>query len=498
MTDRNVFFYQVTTRICGDLDLSRAALHALRYLYDIMPAEEMLIALFDESRHKYRVITHTTLSDSELTDRTIELSSDAWSKIRQYDRKTTCTIDPSKDPVVSSIIATDGIARNGCVILPLNLKETFVGVVLLISRSGKEFRKNDLELLSSVSGPFGIALSNSLAYLELKEQKQAVDDENRALRSLFEGNRSIVGKDGGLRDVIEMVELVAPLGSPVLILGETGTGKELIANAIHNASPRRGNPFIKMNCGAIPENLADSELFGHEKGAFTGALQKHIGRFERANGGTLLLDEVGELPLDVQVKLLRVLQEHEFERVGGSKALRTDVRLICATNKSLPEMINQGKFREDLYYRINVFPITIPPLRQRTGDIPSLIEYLVEQKGKEMGISLQPEISSRDMDMLMHYSWPGNVRELQNIVERALIMRKGNRLCFENLLPFRQSQDEITLNGSMANIIRNALEKTNGKISGPNGAAALLDINPSTLRSRMKKLGMSETKRDFL
>lgn len=494
MIDHNEFFYDITTRICGDLDLGKASFRTLHYLYGLMPAEELIIALFDESRQRYRVIVRSSLTESNVVDTTVPLSAAAWDKIRAYDHRQVCTVDPSTDPVICSIIQPEGISPEGCVILPLNLESSFVGVVLILSRSGKDFQASELSLLSFVTRPFGIALANALAYLDLKEQKKAADDENRTLRTLMENSHTIIGKDGGLREVYEMLELVAPLDSPVLLLGETGTGKELIANAIHSASPRCSRSFIKLNCGAIPEHLADSELFGHEKGAFTGALQRHSGRFERANGGTLFLDEIGELPLDVQVKLLRVLQEHEFERIGGTSPIRVNVRLICATNRELSELIAQGTFRKDLFYRINVFPIMIPPLRQRREDIPLLLDYFIKQKAHDMKMSSVPIVSDHDLDLLMQYDWPGNVRELQNIVERAIIMKKGNCLNFERFLPSLVSTEEISLNSAMTHTIQKALEKTGGRISGPNGAAALLKINPSTLRSRMKKLGIGQSK----
>ena len=491
MIDKNAFFYNVTTRICGDLDLSKAALRTLRYLYEVMPAEEMYIALFDEAKKRYRVIVHATLSDGTLLDRSISLSSEAWRTIQQYDRKTVQIINPNRDAVVSAIMPVDGIADDGCVIVPMNLESSFVGVVLLICRTGRSFTAKDLGLLASVSKPFGIALSNALAYLDLKSAKEAAEQENHTLRQLFEDSHAIVGKNSGLKQVFDMLELIAPTNSPVLLLGETGTGKELVANIIHSASSRADRPFLKMNCGAIPANLADSELFGYEKGAFTGALQQHAGRFERANGGTLLLDEIGELPLDIQTKLLRVLQEHEFERIGGTRTIHTDVRLICATNKDLKEMVSAGLFREDLYYRINVFPVTIPPLRERKEDIPMLVDYMVNQKAQELHLLHVPVLHEEDLDLLMRYNWPGNVRELQNVIERAVILRKENRLNFDCLLEEENNAAELSLNGSMTKAIQDALKKCNGKISGKNGAAALLDINPSTLRSRMKKLGIS-------
>jgi transcriptional regulator with GAF, ATPase, and Fis domain len=299
---------------------------------------------------------------------------------------------------------------------------------------------------------------------------------------------------------MDMVQRVAPMDSPVLLLGETGSGKEVIANAIHCSSGRREGPFIKVNCGAIPETLVDSELFGHEKGAFTGAVSQKRGRFERANKGTLFLDEIGELRPSIQVKLLRVLQNHEIERVGGSKAIPADIRIIAATHRDLEQMVSEGGFREDLLYRINVFPIHIPPLRDRKMDIPALVQHIVESKSRMMALSEVPTLAPGAIDVLTAYDWPGNVRELENVVERALILRKGGKLDFRELGGHRRSSQSKTqefmeadfplLDEAISSHILRALKLTGGRIEGRNGAARVLGVNPSTLRNRMKKLGI--------
>jgi transcriptional regulator with GAF, ATPase, and Fis domain len=293
---------------------------------------------------------------------------------------------------------------------------------------------------------------------------------------------------------------VAPSNSPALLLGETGTGKEVIANAIHMASPRSKGPMISMPCGAIPETLLDSELFGHEKGAFTGASERKRGRFERADGGTLFLDEIGELSPEAQVKLLRVLQERCFERVGGAETIEVDVRVIAATHRDLDKMVREMKFREDLWYRLNVLPIRIPPLRLRREDIPSLVQYFVERKAREMNLLRVPRISSHDLERLKAYDWPGNVRELQNIVERALILSRGDSLRFPDLAssrPDSEGQETAAASGAprtmdeaVADHIRSVLDRVGWQVAGSGGAAELLDMNPSTLRFRMKKLGI--------
>ena len=306
------------------------------------------------------------------------------------------------------------------------------GALILRAEGENQYTAEHGELMSELNDPFAIALNNALTHHELNKLKDTLDDDNRFLR-LELGQRTgqeIIGADFGLSSVMELVSRVATLGSPVVLLGETGVGKELIANAIHKASNRRDNPLVTINCGTIPPTLIESELFGHEKGAFTGAVAQKRGRFERANTGTLFLDEIGELSPDAQVKLLRVLQSKEFERVGGTSAIRVDVRIIAATHRNIENMVKEGTFREDLWYRINVFPIIIPPLRQRKVDIPSLAHHFIEKKSREIGLYPTPPLAEGAMQQLLSYSWPGNVRELENVVERALILSRGNALSF--------------------------------------------------------------------
>jgi transcriptional regulator with GAF, ATPase, and Fis domain len=299
-----------------------------------------------------------------------------------------------------------------------------------------------------------------------------------------------------MKYVLFRVEQVAPADTTVLILGETGTGKELIARAIHNASPRRERPLIKVDCASLPANLIESELFGHEKGAFTGAVAKRVGRFELANGATLFLDEIGELPLDLQPKLLRVLQDGEFERLGSSQTLRTDVRVIAATNRNLEEDVRKKHFRMDLWYRLSVFTISVPPLRERSEDIVLLVNYLIKNFGKKLGKRIT-SVPTHIFTKLQNYSWLGNVRELENVIERAVINTQGDTLQLEDVLDAHRPEDAESPDlpiKSLEEIEREhillALRKTNWKIHGEDGAAALLDINPSTLRGRMRKHGI--------
>ena len=365
----------------------------------------------------------------------------------------------------------------------------------LVSKRTEELRKAHEEL--------------ELRHQEVNRLKDMLADDNRYLYQELRAaaGEEIIGADSGLKTVVKLVEQVAPLDSPVLLLGETGTGKEVIANAIHYNSPRRNGPFIKVNCGAIPENLLDSELFGHEKGAFTGAVTQKRGRFERADKGTIFLDEIGELPLQAQVRLLRVLQEKMIERVGGTSLIPVDIRIISATHRDLDSMLAAGRFRQDLWYRLNVFPVTIPPLRERKQDIPALTSHFIARKSRELGIGIPSTIAPGALDRLMSHNWPGNVRELGNIVERELIRYRGGQLQFETLHQadkraepehLRPAQDYSprTLDETMALHIAKTLDQAGGRISGPGGAAERLGINPSTLRARMNKLGITYGRRN--
>jgi len=311
----------------------------------------------------------------------------------------------------------------------------------------------------------------------------------------------VVGSSRALEAVLEQAEMVAPTDSTVLIQGETGTGKELIARAVHDSSSRFARPFIKLNCAAIPFDLLESELFGHERGAFTGAIAQKIGRFELADKGTLFLDEVGDIPPGLQPKLLRVLQEQEFERLGSTRTHRVDVRLVAATNRNLADMVKRNEFRSDLYYRLNVFPISLPPLRERREDIPALVTHFVELYGRRMGKQIE-HIPPDTMAKLIAYQWPGNIRELQNFIERSVIVTSGNilhpPLTSLNSVAAAESTGAITMEDAERDHILKTLEHTRWVVSGPNGAAARLGIKRSTLYFRMQKLGISRTSRNVL
>jgi PAS domain S-box-containing protein len=334
------------------------------------------------------------------------------------------------------------------------------------------------------------------AFHEIEQLKNRLQEENIYLQQeikLTHNFEEIIGKSKRIEEVLHAVERVAETNATVLILGESGTGKELIARAIHNISPRHDRPLVKVNCAALPASLIESELFGHERGAFTGALKSKAGRFELANGGTIFLDEIGELPLEMQVKLLRVIQSGEFDRVGGSRTLRTDVRIIAATNRDLEKAVSEKTFRQDLFYRLNVFPILLPPLRERREDVQLLVDYFVRKYAKKIGREINV-IPRGVLSTLENYSWPGNIRELENIIERSVILSRGNQLEIGNWFydepNFEEESQHRTLTEVERTYILKVLDSTHWRVSGSNGAAQILGMNPQTLVSRMKKLGI--------
>jgi transcriptional regulator with GAF, ATPase, and Fis domain len=363
---------------------------------------------------------------------------------------------------------------------------------------------DEFAILGVFADQAAIAIKSATLFQDLERHKQRLQIENEYLQDELRVERGfldIVGESPALRAVLRKVRQVAGVETTVLLTGETGTGKELVARALHDGSARKDRPLIKINCGAIPEGIVESELFGHEKGAFTGALQRRIGRFELADKGTLFMDEVGELPPETQVKLLRVLQEQEFERVGSTKPMRVDVRLVAATNRDLEREVAEGRFRADLFYRLNVFPIRIPPLRERREDIPLLVDYFLAQFQRKFGKPLRG-LTPDSMEQLQRYQWPGNIRELQNVLERACVVASGPVVSLGETLRVSGSSIPadthappllplLPLEESERAHIRRALEAVSGRIHGADGAAELLGINPSTLRSRMQKLGIS-------
>jgi formate hydrogenlyase transcriptional activator len=392
-------------------------------------------------------------------------------------------------------LADDGI--RSYVSVPLVMRGKVIGIAAFVRIQQRAFPPEELAILKDVSRALSIATANALANEEIRKLREQLEAENISLRAQlgqapwFE---EILAHSAELKRVLDTVEQVASTDATVLITGETGTGKELIARAIHRRSARARGPLVKVNCAAIPPTLLASELFGHERGAFSGAVERRKGRFEQAHGGTLFLDEIGELPQEMQVLLLRVLQEREFERLGGTRTLQVDVRLVAATNRDLAEDVRDGKFRRDLYYRLNVFPVHVPPLRERTEDIPPLVAHFAEKYGERFGRKIS-RIERKTLDVLQAHRWPGNVRELENTIERAVILSRNGAL----------SVDAGMLHGAAAEMppaepalseersaIEAALRASRGKVSGEDGAAIKIGIPASTMEFRIKKLGIDK------
>jgi transcriptional regulator with GAF, ATPase, and Fis domain len=514
--------------VCRHIEIGDSVARLAPMLADNLPADFLLVRHFDISLSRLETVAtgicrpgHTALPPRS------ELSPEDLDRMLVW-----CRQGHSLRLVASKVISQfPGLlppGMQGAVLVgPLNAEHAPLGVLIFGTRSRAGFGDRDEKLLSFLLEPFTVAMENDLRIRELNSLRETLEADKRSLLSRLgrtELSDTIVGAEAGLRPVMEQVELVAHSDVPVLILGETGSGKEVVARAIHNRSPRAAKPFLRVNCGAIPPELIDSELFGHEPGSFTGAVGVRKGWFERADGGTLFLDECGELPSAAQVRLLRILQDGTFERVGGERQLTVHVRVVLATHRDLHAMVAERKFREDLWYRIAVFPIRLPPLRERKEDIPPLAAHFAMRAAKRLGtrpLAPQPE----DIAVLLSYAWPGNVRELSAVIERAAILGEGKTLEVARALgvayaapgtayvPQRDKRQDTlsaynsrpaghgseadhagefdTLNDAMVRQIELALARTHGRIEGRHGAALILGINPHTLRARMRKLGIN-------
>ena len=556
--DEYVFFKEATLRICGSLEIEKAMQDLLIYCSEFLPCSRIILSIRERSgvTGAFSIIADVDVNGVVTRNRTVVMPDEISLFERELYEAEAISEDPHGlgymvDPRKISSVPfpdraspqfsreIDNLTRvwsetgrvepyvvridsdfasqvkdiysqlfhinpkvDSALCLLVSLEGVSLGELVLIGELDTKFSDKHAALLKLLNDPIAIAIANSIRYRNLVQLKDSLADQKRfledELRDLTEDE--IVGADFGLKHTMSLVSQVAQGDSPVLLLGETGVGKELIANAIHFSSSRRSGPYIKVNCGAIPANLMDSELFGHEKGAFTGAIARKKGRFERAHEGTIFLDEIGELNQDAQVRLLRVLQEKEIERVGATESIKVDIRVIAATHRDLESMVSQGSFREDLYYRLNVFPIEIPPLRDRLVDIPALAAHFLTKKTREMKLIRPPAFAPHALDQLLSYDWPGNIRELENAIERAVITCGGKPISFEYLskpreprkaLPSGSPENEIApLDAVVARHIREALEAADGRVNGPGGAADLLGINPSTLRKRMRKLGI--------
>jgi len=508
--DQNTFFREATLHICGRLEPDRFLKDSFDYLCQYIPADQILLTHYYPEKEEHAVLAAATADAARLMNLKIKMPPEIQKFVVRSNEQT-LVIDRAENHPTAGPWVSQGLLEPDASLLVCRLvaEQEVVGGLVFMARGAGRFNEGHARLVSLLRKPFTIALSNSVRYMELLELKELLAEDYRHLQQdLLAVGDEIVGLNFGLKEVMDQVRQVAPLNSPVLLMGETGTGKELLAAAIHNLSSRKNGPFIKVNCGAIPDSLMDSELFGHEKGAFTGALARKRGRFERADGGTIFLDEIGELKHEAQVRLLRVLQEKEIERVGGTETIKVDIRVVAATHQDLAGMTAQGSFRQDLYFRLNVFPLKLPPLRERKGDIPSLVQHFIQKKYRDLGLKSIPRVPPEAMDRLMAYQWPGNIRQLENTVERAMILSRGRPLFFPELSPEHEAAAGERLDDRAESIktfpektvpalddlvsdhIRRVLDLTKGKVGGERGAAALLKVNPSTLRKKMRKLGV--------
>jgi len=497
--DRLRVLLEVNNAIVSKLDL-RSLLNAISAsLRRVIHHEYTSLALYEEDKNKMRVLALDFPQGKGLIHEEMLVPLDGSIAGSAFRNRRPVVLDHRAmegfDSPTSRLMRDEGVRSVAS--MPLITHDRVLGTLSLASLRDRAFEQGDVDLLVQVAGQVAIAVENALAFQEIGElqnklaqEKLYLEDEIRSEMNFEE----IVGESPLLRAVLNQVETVAPTDSTVLIQGETGTGKELIARAIHNLSSRRDHTFVKVNCAAIPAGLLESELFGHERGAFTGAIVQRTGRFELAHRGTIFLDEVGDIPLELQPKLLRVLQEQEFERLGSARPIRVDIRLVAATNRDLDKMVAAQTFRSDLYYRLSVFPLVMPPLRERQDDIPALVRYFVQKYARRMNRSVET-IPSETLDLLVQYAWPGNIRELENLIERAVILSPGAvlRVPLGDLkIPSEPAAGELlTLEAAERAHILKALEATNWVLGGTRGAASRLGMKRTTLQSRMQKLGVT-------
>lgn len=495
--DRWKLLLDINNHVTAFLDvraLFRAACSSLREYFN---NDFAAIWLIDKDQNRLQAValdfptSHGFLDDMTLP----ELTADDIHRMRtrQPELWTRAEIQLLPAPVRDSFLAE---GTESIVITALRAANRPLGVITLGSKRPDHFRPDDLDLMGQIATQISLALDNALAYERLNASRDQIEEERLYLESEIRAEynfEDIVGKSAALRKVLQQIEIVAPTDSTVLLHGETGTGKELVARAVHSLSTRQKRTFVRLNCAAIPAGLVESELFGHEKGAFTGALMQKKGRFEIADQGTLFLDEIGDISLELQPKLLRALQEREFERLGSAKTIRVDVRLIAATHRDLPSMMRNNQFREDLFYRLNVFPIEIPPLRDRREDIPLLVNFFVSRLSRKMQKRIE-SIPKDAMEALTNAPWPGNIRELENFIERAVILTQGSEL----RVPVKElkrssvvSTSGSTFQEAERQAIVDALKAAHGKISGQDGAAERLGLKRTTLQNKMRKLGIA-------
>jgi transcriptional regulator with GAF, ATPase, and Fis domain len=501
------FIEEITHTLYTRLDAEQVIYDAFVLIREYFPADNFHMGIFNRSEKELRYFASATLSGGNIVDERVKLDKEAETELKRFVvNKATITNNSTKSPIIQSVVknhrelVSDTIFKidkpfSTITLTPL-ISEFHAGCFSIVSLEPEMYTSFHARLFEKIARPLTNALLNMIHHKDILNKNQILIQLNKNLsKRLGHEGQKIIGRNKDLKEIDFLVNQVAPLSSPVLITGETGTGKELIAHEIHRLSKRQSEPMVCVNCGAIPENLIESELFGYEKGAFTGAFSTKRGYFEQADKGTVFLDELGELSLSAQVKLLRIIQEKKFRRVGGTREISADVRIIAATNSNLLGLVKNKKFREDLYFRLNVFPLHIPPLRTRKRDILDLFYYFLSEKCKELHIDEIPEIDEVSINNILSYSWPGNIRELMNIIERKLITSGGKNISFFDLKKTGEIQKDAkisdnsfkTLDDVITGHIRQALEITKGKIEGKDGAAKLLGLNPSTLRGKIRK-----------
>jgi len=501
--DNNDFYKEATTRLLGSLDIDAAVRNCFDYIKRFIPMDLISLFYLDSDNGRFEILTVVIEEGGTQIDGNDARMDPLMDEIMEH-WKTMPAVEivnrPAENRYYPKLLKDEDL-NSSWLNMRLQLGGTRIGGLAIREPGNNKFTDLHKELLQMLHEPFTFAMSNALKHQQVLRLKDMLADDNRYLHNQLQeiSGTEIVGADFGLKRVLEQVQQVTHVDCPVLLLGETGTGKDIIANVLHSLSPRKEGPFIRVNCGAIPDSLIDSELFGHEKGAFTGAVSQKRGLFERADGGTIFLDEVGELPPQAQVRLLHVIQNGEFERVGGTAPVSVNLRIISATHRKLQDMVTAGQFREDLWFRLNVFPITIPPLRLRKEDIPALVHHFIEKKRITLKLPTKPTLAPNAINFLMDYNWPGNVRELENVVERALIQCRDGKVDFNNQIrntsvkdsPVEGIQPEATkLEDVISRHIRQIMKVSNGKINGPGGAGEILGVHPNTLRKRMDKLGI--------
>ena len=504
---------EVWREACRHIEIHESVASIAAMLQRHLPLAALVIRRFDPVNHALDTIAIGTTDDEPLhaSPRT-DLTPANFRRVLAWAKARSVVAFRARRSGIAALVMPAEV--HGAILLgPLHGPDSAGGIAIFVAEEGKSFKGQHVQMAKALLDPFSAALENDRRLHELAALREAAEADRRSLLSRLgrqELSDTIVGGDSGLKHVMERVQLVAQSDVPVLILGETGTGKEVVSRAIHSRSSRAAGAFIRVNCGAIPPELIDSQLFGHEKGSFTGAADARQGWFERADGGTLFLDEIGELPLAAQVRLLRVLQDGFIERVGGQHPIRVDVRIVAATHRDLAAMVKAGTFREDLWYRINVFPILLPRLRERVQDIPALARHFAQRAATRFGLPLA-EPTPADFQLLASYAWPGNIRELGAVIDRAAILGNGQRLEVAKALgvsgellvvsgetaePLATRHSPLTthqpatLNAAIKEHIERALAATRGRIEGRRGAAAMLGINPHTLRAKMRKLGL--------